>query len=142
MKNVVDYLKKNKKFAGVIAGKDIEIKLSGNTIIVEWNDEDRYVKKFHDGHDAENIIQDFLEKYKVEVRFCEVCGKPYDAGFIAGDGDWYCCEGCFEKTMNKDYGKGKWRETDDEGVNGGFYEYLDDNGKWEDTGIYWTDWND
>lgn len=77
----------------------------------------------------------------MEIRFCEVCGRPFDAGFIAGYGDWYCCEECFEPTMDKDYGKGNWRPTDEEGEYGGLYEFLGDNGEWQDTGVYWTEWN-
>jgi hypothetical protein len=90
---------------------------------------------------AEEFIEDVLSAHKIEVRFCEECGKPYDAGYIAGDGDWYCCEDCFEGVMNRDYGEGKWRGTDEEGYYGGYYEHLEDDGEWEDTGIYWTEWN-
>ena len=43
--------------------------------------------------------------------------------------------------MNKAYGKGKWRGTDEEGYYGGFYEYLQDDGEWEDTGVFYTEWN-
>ena len=63
-------------------------------------------------------------------------------GCIAGDGWWYCCEECFETTMDNDYGKGKWRATKEEGKFGGFYEALNDEGIWEDTCIFWTQWND
>lgn len=42
--------------------------------------------------------------------------------------------------MDEDYGKGKWIGTDEEGVDGGFYEHLDEDDEWEDTGIYWTHW--
>jgi hypothetical protein len=85
-------------------------------------------------------LQDMLDEFGLEIRFCEECGKPYDAGFIAGDGDWYCCHECFESIMDRDYGKGKWRATDEEGDRGGFYEYLDGD-EWEDTGIFYTEWN-
>ena len=43
--------------------------------------------------------------------------------------------------MNKDYGEGKWRATEKEGIYGGLYERLNDGDEWEDTGIYWTEWN-
>lgn len=77
---------------------------------------------------------------EMEIRFCEECGKPYDRGFTAENGDWYCCEECFESTMDRDYGRGNWRAAKEEGAYGGWYETLRD-GRWEDTGIYWTDWN-
>lgn len=89
-----------------------------------------------------NDIQDFLyDNFGIEVRFCEECGKPYNAGFITNDGDWYCCQECFTDAMDKQYGKGKWKASDEEGVYGGWYEHLNDEGAWEDTGTFYTEWN-
>ena len=43
--------------------------------------------------------------------------------------------------MNTTYGKGKWRPSEEEGENGGFYEFQACDGFWEDTGIFYTEWN-
>ena len=140
MKTVFDYLKANKKFEGMIGHIKLKLKIFEDILVVT---RDTYIHtcKVSDYSEAEEFIGDILADHKVEVRFCEECGKPYDAGYIAGDGDWYCCEECFHDVMNRDYGEGKWRGTDEEGYFGGFYEYLQDDGEWEDTGIYYTEWN-
>lgn len=142
MKTIIDYLIQNKIYEGEIAGHKIELRLSKKCVVMTV-DGDRYlIKIFNEDVSPDTEIKYILEEnYNTEIRFCEVCGKPFDAGFIAGDGDWYCCEECFEPTMDNDYGKGNWRSTDEEGEYGGFYEFLGDNGKWQDTGVYWTEWN-
>ena len=43
--------------------------------------------------------------------------------------------------MDEDYGKGKWRASDEEGEYEGWYEYLNEDGEWEDTGVFYTEWN-
>ena len=137
MKTIVDYLQKNSIFEGYIGEYSIEIMLHKGKIFLLCD---------HDEYDInlsspEYAIQDIMyDKYNTEIRFCDECGKPYDAGFMAGDGEYYCCEECFEPMMDRDYGKGKWRATEDEGYRGGFYEYLDGD-EWEDTGIFYTEWN-
>lgn len=141
MKTVLDYLKENKKFEGTIGKANIKLEMFEDLLVVT-RDTHIHTRKVSEYYDAEEFISDILEEHKIEVRFCEECGKPYDAGYTAGDGDWYCCEECFEGVMNRDYGEGKWRGTNEEGDNGGFYEYLNDDGEWEDTGAYWTEWND
>lgn len=142
MKTIIDYLIQNKIYEEEIAGHKIELRLSKKCVVMTV-DGDRYlIKRFNEDVSPDTEIKYILEEnYNTEIRFCEVCGKPFDAGFIAGDGDWYCCEECFEPTMDKNYGKGKWRGTDEEGEYGGFYEFLGHNGEWQDTGIYWTEWN-
>lgn len=141
MKTIVDYLIQNKIYEEEIVGYNVKLKLSGKYIIMQVDDYPEYLIRFNKNNDPETEIKYILdEDYGAEIRFCEVCGKPFESGFIAGDGDWYCCEECFEVTMDKDYGKGNWRPTDEEGEYGGFYEYLN-NGEWQDTGIYWTEWN-
>ena len=133
MKTIVDYLKEN-NYEGQIGEYAIEIFLHKDKINIVC-DHDEYIVK------SASEIQDILyDNYNTEIRFCSECGKPFDAGFMAGDGEWYCCEDCFEDVMNEDYGKGNWRATDEEGCYGGFYEYLDGN-EWEDTGIFYTEWN-
>lgn len=140
MKNILDYLKENKTFTGYTANKELEMELIGNHIIMKYDGNTHYINMLCK-YNEEYAIQDILETYGAEVRFCEECGKPYDAGYTCDDGSWYCCEECFEDTMNRDYGKGKWRGTDEEGEWGGFYAFLNNAGEWEDTGIYWTEWN-
>lgn len=85
-----------------------------------------------------------------EMTFCDVCGKPILCGMTTDDGDCHVHENCFEKYMNNEYGKGKWKAIDefpdydysgDDGY-GGYYCYLDDNNEWVGTGIYYTEWFD
>ena len=75
-------------------------------------------------------------------RICEVCGKPLTAGMTDDLGSFYCCEDCFEKYMDRTYGRNGWRETEDDGI-GGYYEAMGES-KWEreGTGIYYTEWED
>lgn len=85
-----------------------------------------------------------------KMTFCDVCGKPVLCGMTTDDGDFYTHENCFEKYMNNEYGKGKWKAIDefpdydysgDDGY-GGYYCYLNDNNEWNGTGIYYTEWED
>lgn len=139
MKTIIDYLKANKKFEGVIGNTDIKLEMFEDLLVMTRGTH-IHTCKIADYSDAESFIRDTLEANKIEVRFCEECGKPYDAGYIAGDGDWYCCEECFESVMDRDYGKGQWRGTNEEGEWGGYYEHFDGT-EWVDTGIYYTEWN-
>lgn len=140
MKTILHYLIDNKKFEGAIGKANIKLEMYEDLLVMTC-DTHIHTKKIATYYDAEEFIRDILEAQKIEVRFCEECGKPYDAGYIAGNGDWYCCEECFEDVMNRDYGEGKWKGVDEEGEWGGFYAHLNDDGEWEDTGIYWTEWN-
>jgi hypothetical protein len=139
MKTIVDYLKTNKKFEGMIGNATIKLEMHEDLLVMTCNTH-IHTCRVLDYSYAEELIEDVLADRNIEVRFCEECGKPYDAGYIAGDGDWYCCEDCFYGVMNRDYGEGKWRGTDEEGYYGGYYEYLNGD-EWEDTGIYYTEWN-
>lgn len=139
MKTIVDYLKQHKQFTGEVGGYKLKLKLEYLNIIMEVEDM-IYCKVNVNRSDACETLQYLFESItEMEIRFCEECGKPYDRGFTAG-GDWYCCEECFESAMDRDYGRGNWRAANEEGVYGGWYEALRD-GRWEDTGIYWTEWN-
>ena len=139
MKTIVDYLKQHKQFTGEVGGYKLKLKLEYLNIIMEVEDM-IYCKVNVNRSDACETLQYLFESItEMEIRFCEECGKPYDRGFTAG-GDWYCCEECFESAMDRDYGRGNWRAAKEEGAYGGWYETLRD-GRWEDTGIYWTDWN-
>lgn len=139
MKTIVDYLKQHKQFTGEIGGYKLKLKLEYLNIIMEVEDM-IYCKVNVNRSDACETLQYLFESItEMEIRFCEECGKPYDRGFTAG-GDWYCCEECFESAMDRDYGRGNWRAAKEEGAYGGWYETLRD-GRWEDTGIYWTEWN-
>ena len=140
MKTIVDYLKKHKTFIGQIGGYELKLELKTRQLIIEANNQRCVFNPYKP--DIDGVVQEAFENMtSKEIRFCDECGKPYDAGYIACDGDWYCCEACFEPTMDKDYGKKKWRSTKEEGIYGGLYEYLNTDGEWEDTGIYWTEWN-
>lgn len=140
MKTVIDYLKEHGKYKHGFEGRAFELELTDKDIKLRCENDSYSILLEGTGYDVEMIIQTVLEEdHKIEIRFCEECGKPFDAGFIAGDGDWYCCEECFDDAMNTTYGKDKWRPSDEEGKNGGWYEALDKN-EWEDTGIFYTEW--
>ena len=139
MKTVVDYLKKNKKYEHDVMDADFELELKGDIIKLRCNEEEWSIST-ESGVDAEYDIQEILEEHEIEIRFCEICGSPMDQGYTTDCGGWYCCEDCFEGAMDTDYGKGNWRGTDEEGIGGGFYEAMDEDGEWEDTGVYWTQW--
>jgi hypothetical protein len=139
MKTVVDYLQANKKYVHDCQDRYFELILEGSQILLNYDEGWAVIKTDLEGYEVENAIAEILEDQKIEIRFCEECGKPFDAGFIAGDGDWYCCEDCFDGAMNTTYGEGKWRPSDAEGEYGGWYENLDGN-EWVDTAIYYTEW--
>ena len=138
MKTVENYLIQNKVYEESIADHEVKLKLAKKTIVMTV-DGDRYlIKRFDDEISPETEIRDILEDvYGANIRFCDVCGAPYDMGFMAGDGEWYCCQSCFQS----EFEKGGWRETEEEGEWGGYYEYLNSDGEWEDTGVFYTEWN-
>ena len=137
MKTIVDYLKKNKRYEHDVIGRDFTLELWGVNIMLTHNKNSYLIDQ---SIESESIIQHILEESGIEIRFCEECGKPFDAGFMVDGGFWYCCEDCFNDAMDKSYGKGKWRGVDEEGDNGGFYECQEVDGSWEDTGIFYTEW--
>ena len=140
MKTVVDYLIVNKTYEEEIAGHEVKLKLTEKSVVMTVDD-DRYLVKRYGDVSPETEIRAILEdNYGANIRFCDICGIPYDMGFIAGDGEWYCCQSCFKEALDDAYGEDGWRESEDEGEWGGYYEYLKD-GEWEDTGIYYTEWN-
>lgn len=140
METVLDYLKEHKRYEHDVQGRAFELILKENQILLNYKDGWVVIKTDLEENEIENIITETLEEHNINIRFCEECGKPFDAGYIAGDGDWYCCEDCFVDAMNKNCGTGKWRPTNNEGQYGGFYEALEEDG-WIDTGIYYTEWN-
>ena len=141
MKTVEDYLIQNKTYEEDISVYKVKLKLTNKNVIMTVDDDRYFVKR--DGEvGIETEIRYILEEnYGANIRFCDICGIPYDMGFVGGDGEWYCCQSCFDSAMNTDYGKDGWRATEDEGEYGGYYEYLKADGEWEDTGIYYTEWN-
>ena len=137
---LVDYLEKENTFVKQIGDFEFELSLDGSCVVMQCEDTTYFID--FEMNYAEEEIQTILEdNYGIAIRFCEECGKPYDAGYTAGNGDWYCCEECFEGAMNETYGVGKWRPSDEEGEYDGWYEYQKEDGTWEDTGIYYTEWN-
>lgn len=92
----------------------------------------------------ENELQDMCEEVLgFEIRFCDYCGCPFNAGYTDDDADFYNCEECFEKDMDERYGKGNWRPYEDEdgdcNCKGGYYECFID-GKWQPEPSYYTEW--
>ena len=138
MKTVVDYLKEHKQYIHDVMDADFELEMIEDKIILKHG-EDEWLIDAESGLDAEYEIQEVLEEFGIEIRFCDECGSPMDQGFMVDDGSFYSCEECFESAMDSAYGKGNWRATDEEGEFGGYYEYLDVD-VWEDTGIFWTQW--
>lgn len=140
MKTILDYLKEHGKYEHDCQGRAFELELTDKDIKLRCNDDVYSIQLSQTGYEVENIVQTVLEEdHKIEIRFCEECGIPFDAGFMAGDGDWYSCEECFDDAMDRTYGKSKWRPSEHEGEYGGWYEYLDGD-EWADTSIFYTEW--
>jgi hypothetical protein len=137
VKTIVDYLKEHGKYVHDTMDRDFSLELHDLDILLRYK---THMYQFMVDDESESFIQEILELHGIEIRFCEECGKPFDAGFMADGGFWYCCEDCFDSAMDESYGKGKWRGTEEEGEYGGFYECLNDDGEWEDTSIYYTEW--
>jgi hypothetical protein len=142
MATVIDYLKEHGEYKHDVKGRAFELELNDidDQILLGCNGDWTIINAKQKGWTIENDIREILEdNYGIQIRFCEECGKPFDAGFIAGDGDWYCCGSCFDDAMDKTYGEGQWRPTDEEGEYGGYYENFDGD-TWVDTSIYYTEW--
>lgn len=139
MKTVLDYLKEHKKYEHDCQGRDFELELTDKDIELRYKNETYSILLGQTGYEVEMIIQTCLEEHGIDIRFCEECGIPFDAGYMADDGSWYSCEECFENAMDRTYGKGKWRPSEYEGEYGGWYEHLDGD-EWEDTSIFYTEW--
>ena len=142
MKTIVDFLKENKYTDGEIYKVgDVSFTTCEDSIVLICNGDKWAIPQSYKYGINDKIQSLLYNDYDIEMRYCDECGKPYDAGFMGGDGEWYCCEDCFEPMMDRNFGKGKWRPTEKEGRYGGYYEYLTDSGKWEDTGAFYTEWN-
>ena len=140
MKDIVCYLQDKKIYHHDVMDREFELELDGSDVLLRFND-DEWIIPIGDGSGVEREIRDILEdEYKIEIRFCDHCGIPIDCGYMIDDGSFYSCEECFEDIMDKYYGKDGWRDTDEEGEWGGYYEWLKSDGTWEDTGIFWTEW--
>lgn len=55
--------------------------------------------------------------------------------------DVYVCDECFDGYVKHEGLKANYHE-DEDNWGGGYWDYLDENGKWVDTGIFWTDWTE
>lgn len=101
-------------------------------------------------------LQDFYEEYsneEGEFRICEVCGKPYDEGYMTEGGTFYACsDECFRNDADARYGKGKWKLTEElteeekknvlwnEFGEDSYHAYLDEDGKWHPDNTFYTEW--
>ena len=142
MKNIYDFMEKEISFT---------LYYPQGSITIEKREEKLYAKVINNDEDYEayfffvdeSDLQDKCEERGFEVRFCDYCGKPFNAGYTDDDADFYNCEDCFEKDMDERYGKGNWRpyESEDGDCNwqGGYYERFID-GKWEAEPSYYTEW--
>lgn len=74
------------------------------------------------------------------MRTCMICGKKMVAG-MTDLSNFYTHEECLPAAMDKIYGKHQWMVVPEEQEDGGYYVAWID-GKVEDTGIFYTDWED
>lgn len=75
-----------------------------------------------------------------EFRICIHCGMPMIDGMTDLD-RFYTHTECFEAEMNRIWGEGLWHETEEAGVDDGFYEAYDSYEEaYFDTGIFYTEW--
>lgn len=79
-----------------------------------------------------------------EMTFCDYCNKPVLYGMVGNNECCHVHEECFEKYMDKTYGKNKWKPTEngEEEELGSYYLYTIDGNKWYPTGIFYTEWWD
>lgn len=140
MKTVVDYLKEHKQYIHDVMDADFELKLDSEVVTLKCNGHEWQINAKSGSQTEDEIIFILEENFGIEIRFCRTCGMPIDFGFMECGGYFYSCEEHFEESMDDMYGKGKWRASKYEGEYGGFYEFLDDDGKWEDTGVFYTEW--
>ena len=80
MKTVVDYLKEHGKYEHDVMGRAFEIELQGERILLGCDGEWVLINAEQKGWIIESDIADILEGHHIEIRFCEECGKPFDAG--------------------------------------------------------------
>ena len=78
------------------------------------------------------------------MRLCVTCGKRVYGGMTMDSGYLYAHEGkCFNKYMNKTYGKHRWMMLGGTKMDayGGYYICAADNENgFEGTGIYYSEW--
>lgn len=74
------------------------------------------------------------------VRKCAACGKIVDYGMTDLEG-FYAHEECLPAALDKYYGEGKWLHEDDWYGEEHYTHYVGD-GEWEDTGIFYTDFEE
>lgn len=145
MKKFMKELKDN-KLKIIYRDGYIELYNKDNLMYVEGKSKIKDIEKiiftFKDKDDLEDKCYEMLG---FELRFCECCGKPMNAGYTDDWGDFYTCEECFPKRMDKEYGEGNWRRCKNKNGKcndiGGYYEFLDlDDGEWSDEASYYTEW--
>ena len=105
-------------------------------------DVEKIIFTFKDIEDLEDKCENLLG---IEFRICDCCGKIINKGYTDDCGDFYNCEDCFTKEMDKYYGKGNWRKYEDGYDNcnalSGHYEYFDsETREWENEPSYYTEW--
>lgn len=75
-----------------------------------------------------------------DIRICDHCGHPIDEelGFFMDGEGFSCHEQCFELYMDETYGKHKWMQVNDDGLDGYYIYSADVVGGYLGTGIFWT----
>lgn len=73
-----------------------------------------------------------------ELRECEVCHRLMCEGYTNLE-NVYVCQDCWDGYVERE----GFRENDHSEKDlwdGGYWDAQDANGKWYDTGVFWTDW--
>lgn len=114
-------------------------------------------------HAVSSSYTEMFMKYKTfdsweeHTRTCDYCGKNYDQGYMAGSGEYYACEECFEHFSGEFVGPEelpddqKWKANNPDG--GCYFQknvVIDDTSTmadplhidYWDTGWYYTEWGE
>lgn len=123
----------------ILFNKDNKMYAEGKSALI---DVEKIIFTFNDVEDLEYKCEKLL---RFEFRICDCCGRIINKGYTDDCCDFYNCEDCFIKEMDKCHGKGNWRKYEDGYDNcnelGGCYEYFDSQSEeWQDEPSYYTEW--
>lgn len=123
----------------ILFNKDNKMYAEGKSSL---RDVEKITFTFKDTADLEDKCENLLS---FEFRICDCCGKIINKGYSDDVGDFYNCEDCFPREMDRYYGKGNWRaykdDCEDYNALSGCYEYFDSDSKeWESEPSYYTEW--
>lgn len=145
MKTIKDFMKNlgDKEFDVCYPDGYVTVFNKNGKMYAECENKDKDIKVTFSFEDADDLLDKCERILNFEIRFCDYCGCPFNAGYTDDYGDFYNCEECFPKDMDERYGKGNWRpyKSEDGECNwhGGYYERFID-GEWEAEPSYYTEW--